>query len=133
LAGDDAAAADLEVGEAAGAHLVVEEVSGEDLLTEQRNVVAAQRAEWPLLLAAALTGMSRSAGRGCSDLYLDATESGHPVPNGSPAFPSMPLVASAAFGLRRSCSLPELLQRPNLKAPIDCSEKPVASAASLME
>jgi hypothetical protein len=38
-----------------------------DLLTEQRGVAAAQRTEWLLLRATVLTGMSRTAGHGCSD------------------------------------------------------------------
>jgi hypothetical protein len=42
--------------------------------------------------AEALTGMSRSAGHGGCDRHLDATESGHPVSNRSPAFSSLPLV-----------------------------------------
>jgi len=41
-----------------------------------------------------LTGMSRSAGRKCRDLSPSATESGHPMMNGSPASSSLLLVSA---------------------------------------
>jgi hypothetical protein len=41
-----------------------------------------------------LIEISRSAGRECPDLGPGATESGHPVPNSSPASSSLPLVSA---------------------------------------
>ncbi len=65
------------------------------LLTEQRDVTAAQRAKLPWRYITTLTEMSRSAGRTGRDLDLDATESGHTAPNGSPASSSLLLVSTS--------------------------------------
>jgi len=62
------------------------------LLTEHRDVTAAQKTERPLRSVTTLAGMSRSAGRKGHDLGPDTTESGHPVPNDSPASSSLLLV-----------------------------------------
>ncbi len=51
--------------------------------------------------ATSLTGMSCSASRCGYDLGLDATEGGHSVPNRSPRFSSLPLLAPATGGLQR--------------------------------
>ncbi len=48
---------------------------GYDLLTELRDVSAAQKVELPCQSVTTLTGMSRSACRGGRDLDLNATES----------------------------------------------------------
>jgi hypothetical protein len=71
-------------------------------LSEPRDVAAVQKAKRPLPRATMLTGMSCSAGHSGYDRSLGATESGHPVPNGSPSFSLLPLVGishsrSAAF------------------------------------
>jgi hypothetical protein len=63
-----------------------------DLLTELRDVSAAQKVEPPCRSVTTLTGMSRSACRGGRDLDLSATESGHSVLNDSPASSSLLLV-----------------------------------------
>ena len=65
------------------------------LLSELRGIAAAQKAKGPLPRAATLTGMSCSAGHDGCDRNLGATESGHPVPNGSPSFSSLPLVGTS--------------------------------------
>ncbi len=62
------------------------------LLTEQRDVTAAQKAELPWRRVTTLTEMSRSVCRSGRDLDLCTTESGHTVPNGSPASSSLLLV-----------------------------------------
>ena len=61
-------------------------------LSEPRDVAAVQKAKRPLPRATTLTGMSCSAGHSGCDRSLGATESGHPVPNGSPSFSLLPLV-----------------------------------------
>ena len=60
-------------------------------LSEPRDVAAVQKAKRPLPRATTLTGMSYSAGHSGCDRSLGATESGHPVPNGSPSFSLLPL------------------------------------------
>ena len=62
------------------------------VLTELRDVAAAQRAVRLGPGVAELTGMSYSAGRRGPDPGTGTTESGHPALNGSPAFSSLPLV-----------------------------------------
>ena len=68
---------------------------GYGLLTERRDVTAAQKAKLPWQCITTLTGMSRSAGRTGRDLDLGATESGHTAPNGSPASSSLLLVSTS--------------------------------------
>jgi len=65
------------------------------LLTELRDVSAAQKVELPCRSVTTLTGMSRSAGRTGRDLDLGATESGHTALNGSPASSSLLLVSTS--------------------------------------
>jgi hypothetical protein len=96
------------------------------VLTEQRDIAAAQSIDRSLLRATVAPGMSRSAGYGCSDQHLDTTESGHSVPKGSPVSSSLPLVTSAAFGLRRSHGLPGL--RRILKLPLIVQRSPAIAA-----
>jgi len=104
---DELAAAQLAARDAQIAALAaqVEELRrhlGKDyLLTEQRDIAAAQKARGPLMRATSLTGMSCSAGHGGCGRSLGATESGHSVPNRSPGFSSLPLLASATGGLQR--------------------------------
>ena len=62
------------------------------LLTELRDVSAAQKVELPCRSVTTLTGMSRSACRGGRALDLSATESGHSVLDDSPASSSLLLV-----------------------------------------
>jgi hypothetical protein len=62
------------------------------LLTELRDVAAAQKARWPRPSAPTPTGLSCPASRSGLDPGAGATESGHPALNGSPVFSSMPLV-----------------------------------------
>jgi len=62
------------------------------LLTELRDVSAAQKVELPCRSVTTLTGTSRSACRGGRDLDLSSTESGHSVLNSSPASSSLLLV-----------------------------------------
>jgi hypothetical protein len=55
------------------------------LLTELRDIAAAQKAKWPPPQATALTGMPCSTVRGGCDRSQDTSESGYPAPNGSPS------------------------------------------------
>ena len=64
------------------------------LLTEQRDVTAAQKTELPWRCVTTLTEMSRSACLSGRDLDLGTTESGHTAPNGSPASSSLLLVSA---------------------------------------
>jgi hypothetical protein len=62
------------------------------VFSELPGVAAAQKPSRARRRPTTLTGMSLSVGHDGCDLDPGATESGHPVPNGSPSFPSLPLI-----------------------------------------
>jgi len=78
-----------------GTEITVTGIARAVLLTELRDVSAAQKVELPCRSVTTLTGMSRSAGRTGRDLDLGATESGHTALNGSPASSSLLLVSTS--------------------------------------